>query len=233
MNLLSSLYGFAVRLEIFALAAILRFLWNTANRFRRIPETQERRRSRRLGRDALLFLGSLLLFFSGLAFLNFALFLQAYRTFAVGEPIAKVLITGQTGEQNFIARIQEFGQPLSNNNAPLEKEFSLKGDRWMLEGHIIRFQPWLSFLGFRPVYELTRIQGSYYSIDDERAKERTVYPIADPSSEEWWKWMYDSSDRIPFLDLMYGSAVSQDAKDGSRYIVTVLPSGFSLQKAGD
>lgn len=233
MNLLSSLYGFSVCLLIVALSMILFFLWFTLSRFRRHPETRERRRQRKLGRDAFLFLGSLVVFFAGLAFLNFALFLQSYRTFAIGEPIAQVTITGGENKQEFTVHVRTLGEPLSNKATPAEQEYKIKGDRWMLEGHLIRFQPWLSFLGFKPVYQLTRIQGSYYDIDEERAKERTVYSLADPNSEIWWKRMYQNSDKIPFMELIQGSAVSQDAHLGNQYTITVLPSGFSLQKVGE
>lgn len=233
MNLLSSLYGFSVCLLVIALSMILFFLWFTLSRFRRHPETRERRRQRKLGRDALLFLGSLVLFFAGLAFLNFALFLQSYRTFAVGEPIAQISVAAGDDKQTFIVKVKELGEPLSKTVSPTEKEFKIKGDRWMLEGHMIRFQHWLSFLGFKPVYQLTRIQGSYYDIDDEQAKERTVFSLVDKNSEVWWKRMYENSEKIPFMDLIHGSAVSQDAKLGNQYTITILPSGFSLQKVGE
>ncbi|MBN2328355.1 MAG: hypothetical protein JXR73_14515 [Candidatus Omnitrophica bacterium] len=230
MNLLSSLYGFAFCLEIFALALMILFVWNTANRFRRYPETRERRRRRKMGRDAFIFMSGLVLLSTGLAFLNFALFLQAYRTFTVGEPIARISISDSGDEQRFIAKVREMGEPLSQGASPMDQEFDIKGDQWLLEGHIIRFQPWLSFLGFKPVYQLTRIGGRYYFFEDEQNKERTVYPLVDHASEKWWRWMYKNEERIPFMELVHGSAVSQDAKAGSRYVVTVLPTGFSLQK---
>lgn len=233
MNLLTSLIGFSVCLLLIALAMILVFLKNVINRFRCFPETQERKRQRKLGRDAFLFLGSLILFFAGLAFFNFALFLQSYRTFAVGEPIAQVSIIASGDDQSFTVKVKELNAPLSQKTPTADREFKIKGDRWMLEGQIIRFQSWLSFLGFQPVYQLTRIQGSYYSTDDELKKERTVYSLVDKTAEEWWRRMYANAKKIPCMDLMYGSAVSQDARDESQYIITVLPSGFSLQKAGE
>jgi Na+-transporting methylmalonyl-CoA/oxaloacetate decarboxylase gamma subunit len=231
MDILTSLYGFGFCLEIFAITALILFLINSINRMRRDQETQYRKRTRKFGRDALLLLVSLILFFAGIAFINFALFIQAYRTYAIGEPIVKVTISARSSDQEFSVRINELGKPVTKDNAPMDETFRIKGDRWMLEGHIIRFQPWLSFIGLKPIYQLTRIQGSYYSIDEERNSERTVYALVDSSDEEWWKWMYQKSESIPFMDMAYGSAISQDAQKGSQYIVTVLPSGFSLQKS--
>mgnify|MGYP000918771370 CR=1 FL=1 len=138
MNLLSSLYGFAVCLEIFALAAMLRFLWNMINRFRRNPKTMERRRQQKLGRDGFLLIMTGVLFFAGMAFLNFALFIQSYRTFAVGEPIAKISVVGSPEDHSFIAKIEELGKPLRNQFSPMNHEYSIKGDRWMMEGQIGR-----------------------------------------------------------------------------------------------
>ncbi len=231
MDILTSLYGFGFCLEIFAVAALLLFLINSVNRMRRDEQTLNRKRTRKFGRDAFLFFVSLILFFAGFAFINFALFIQAYRTYAIGEPIAKVTISSRSSVQEFSVRINELGKPLTEESAPMDETFRIKGDRWMLEGHIIRFQPWLSFLGLKPIYQLTRIQGSYYSIEEERNSERTVYSLVDNSEEEWWKWLYQKADSIPFMEMAYGSAISQDAQKGSQYIVTVLPSGFSLQKS--
>lgn len=231
MNILTSIFGFAICLEIFALLGFLVFIRNSIWRVRRNPSTGERKRRKKVGRDTALFLTSLTLFFAGLAFLNFGLFLQSYRTYAIGQPIAQVLVTPGNSPDEFRVRIQELGNPLDDRKMPLREEYAIHGDRWMIEGHLIRFHPLLNLLGFKPIYQLTRIQGSFYSIEDEQSKERTVYSLVEPRDEKWWKWMYTASKSYPIIEMVHGSAVSQDAEAGSEFIVTIVPTGFTLQQA--
>ncbi|HOJ61987.1 MAG TPA: hypothetical protein PK878_17020 [bacterium] len=233
MGFLSALYSLAVALELISLALLLLFLRNCWRRVKRHPETGERLRRRKMGRDTVLGLTTLIFFFAGMTFMNLALFLQSYRTYVVGHPIASVAVERQDGDGGFYLRVKELGTPLSHTVQPFEQEYHLKGERWMLEGHLIRFHPLLSFFGFKPVYQLTRIQGSYYSIDEERTKERTVYPLVDRADEQWWRWIYKNRKSIPLLDMVSGSAVSQDAEEGSKYVVTVVPTGFTLQPAAE
>lgn len=229
MGFLSMLYSLAVALELIALALLLVFLRNCARRFKRHPETGERLRRRKAGRDTVLGLTTLIFFFAGMTFMNLALFLQSYRTYVMGEPIASVAVERLDGDGGFFLRIKELGKPLSEKIQPFEQEYHLKGERWKVEGHLIRFHSLLSFFGFKPVYQLTRVEGSYYSIDDERANERTVFSLVDRADESWWRWIYKNRESIPLLDMVSGSAVSQDAEEGSRFVVTVVPTGFTLQ----
>jgi len=233
MGMLTSLYGFAVTLEFFALGLVILFLRNCVLRVRRHPETRERRRRKKWGRDSALALWALVLFFAGLAFLNLALFLQSYRIFSIGEPVARIHIQPTEAKNSFLIQIQDLGQPVGTNAPAASKEFIVKGERWTLEGNIIRFHSALSFLGFRPVYQLTRVQGGYFSIDDERSRERTVYSLVGHADESWWRWMYKHGDSIPLVELVYGSAITQNAERGGRYLVSVLPSGFALEKEVD
>ncbi|MFB3785560.1 MAG: hypothetical protein ACE15F_04245 [bacterium] len=229
MGFLSMLYSLAVALEMVSLALLLVFLRNCVRRIKRHPETGERLRRRKAGRDTVLGLTTLIFFFAGMTFMNLALFLQSYRTYVVGEPIASVTVERLDDDGGFFVRIRELGRPLSEKVQPFEQEYHLKGDRWMVEGHLVRFHPLLNFFGFKPVYQLTRIEGSYYSIDDERTQERTVYPLVDRADEKWWRWLYKNRESIPLVDMVSGSAVSQDAEEGRRYMVTVVPTGFTLQ----
>jgi hypothetical protein len=230
MNILSSIYGLAVCLEIFALFGVAVFLRHCIMRLRIDPDTNKRRRRKKFIRDTLLLMSSTILFFAGLALLNFGLFLQSYRTFVVGNPIAQISIEPSDIDSEFIVKIRELGNPINDNEMPIDREYFIRGDQWMVQGHLIRFHPMLSFLGFKPIYQLTRIQGSYYSIEDERNNERTVYSIINPSDEKWWKWMYKAAKSYPIIEMVHGSAVSQDSSDDGTYTITIVPTGFSLQK---
>jgi len=38
--------------------------------------------------------------------------------------------------------------------------FELSGDQWMIEGYILRWKPFLRFLGAKPYYKVTRFSGA-------------------------------------------------------------------------
>lgn len=233
MDLLTSIYGFAITLELLALVLCFLFLRNSILRFRRHPVTGNRKRKGRFLRDSSFFMCGLLLFLSGLVFINFGLILQTYRAFAVGKPIAEITVHADPNDDGYIVKISELGKPL-NNETPLESEYYIRGDLWTVRGNIVRFHPTLSFLGFQPLYQLTRIQGDYYSFEqekqDERLGKRTYYSLINQSDEAWWRWMMKWGDTIPIIDMTYGSSITHNAEEGSRYIITVLPSGFTIKK---
>lgn len=228
MSLLSSLYGFAITLEVIALMLFGLFLHNSVKRVRKHPLTGLRLRQRKFIRDGFSFFSSVIICLVGIIFFNIALFIQSYRTYAVGEPIAMITVTQTTPGNSFKVQIDELGKPLSDKQNAISREFVIQGDRWILEGYIVRFESFLGFFGFKPIYQLSRIQGSYYSIEDERTKDRTIYSLIDKSSEEWWRWMHEHGDSILFVEMVNGSAASQSLKKGSRYQITVLPTGFSM-----
>ncbi|GEM_PF-3083274 len=230
MSILSCLYGFAITLLLFSLCLFTFFMRNSVYRFRRHPDTRERLRSQKLGRDAGMFFGGLFFFFAGFSSLNIAFFLQSYRTFAIGEPIARVIILPGDADDTFKVQIQELGTKVNDNSTPQRQEFFLKGDRWTLEGNIVRFNPWISFLGVEPVYQLTRLQGGYFKYDDEVTKERTVYSLINRPTENWWKVAFEHGDLLPFVNIAHGSAVTQSMKEGYRFDVSVLPSGFTVER---
>ncbi len=233
MDLLSSLYGFAMTLMLFSVCLFAFFIRNSISRFRRHPETKQRLRTSKYGKDTGMFLAGLVFFFAGIAFLNFAFFLHTYRTFAMGEPIARVIILPGEGEDTYKIQIQELGKQVADNEIPQRYEYILKGDRWTLEGNIVRFQSWLNYLGIKPVYQLTRLQGSYFSIDDEVTKERTVHALVERPAENWWKWMFKNGDSLPLVTMVYGSAVTQVMNEGNRFDVSVLPTGFTVEKTAE
>jgi hypothetical protein len=229
MGMLTSLYGFALTLESFALILTLLFLRNSVLRFRRHPETKERRRQKKWGRDSVLFFNALILFFAGLAFLNLAFFIQTYRIYSIGQPIARISIIPAKEKHHFTLQIQELGQAVSDQSSPTIREIPLTGERWTLDGNIVRFHSTLSFLGLKPVYQLTRIQGSYFSIADEKSQPRTVDSLVSAADESWWKFMYKYGQSLPVIELVYGISVTQNADKYATFLVTVLPSGFALE----
>lgn len=232
MDILTSLYGLTLICMVLALIAVAVFLRSMAQRLRWNPQTGQRLRTGGKFRDAALFLVAVVFFLGGMVFLNLGLFLQSYRIYAVGEPVALVSVYRSESDEGFTFQIEHLSQALSTD-APESQRFYLKGDTWQLQGHIVRFKPWLSFMGLEPVYQFARVQGDYLSFEEAQAKERVMYPMIDKRAENWWKWVYEHGESVPLVDMVSGSSVSKDAKDGDRFIISVLPTGFTLDRAED
>lgn len=226
-EILTKFYFVSAVLVSGAAVLFVLFAWNQFNRFRSNPETREPLRSRKKGRDTVQFLVCLVLFFAGLAVFNYSIFLQTYHIFAEGEAVAVVEIHPDGKEKAFSLTLQPLGDAaLAGVGEPLT--FILQGDKWMLEGHVIRFADPLYYLGLKPVYQLTRVQGGYFAIEEETTQPRSVQSLIPAPDERWWRWMFQASHRLPFVRLSFGSAVSQSAEEG-RYLVKILPTGLTLE----
>ena len=96
----------------------------------------------------------------------FALNLYGYKEYAQEVSVATVSFR-ESGEQSFIATVTR-----TDGSA---EDFRLKGDQWQLDARVIKWKMPFSLLGLKPGYQLDRIQGRYYALEDERSRDRTVY----------------------------------------------------------
>jgi hypothetical protein len=218
-------YIFSGILTVIAVMLMAWFVRCLVLRFRLHPETQTPLRVKKRVRDTFYAMLALIFFFAGLAVFNFSLFLQSYHIFAEGTPIAWIEV-GAEQEDTFHVYLQTIDGDAQGE----KKDYLLHGEKWLLEGNIVRFQPWLYFVGVKPVYQLSRLQGGYFSIEDEKMHSRSIYGLSDEADTPWWRTMYDFSARIPFVEITYGTAVSQSAMP-AKYQLSLLPTGFALSYA--
>ncbi len=88
------------------------------------------------------------------------------------------------------------------------EEYSLNGDRWELDGDVVKFQPWLNFFGVHWGYKISRLTSQY---DDTNA--HTIKPISLNGGDEdfynsicnktWWS--------TPAVMAVYGTAILEPA----------------------
>lgn len=146
----------------------------------------------------------------------FALNLYSYQEYGRELPVATVSFR-QSGDQAFIATVTR-----TNGDA---EDFRLSGDQWQLDARIIKWKTPFSLLGLKPGYQLDRIQGRYYALEDERSRERTVYGLhKEPVGLDIWKVAKDSWSFI--IDARYGSAAYLPMADGALFEVTATGTGL-------
>lgn len=87
------------------------------------------------------------------------------------------------------------------------QEFDIYGDQWQVDARVIRWTGIVAALGAKPGFRLERISGRYYSLEDERSKPRSVFPLNDSEPVfDVWRIMNDHGHLFPGIDANYGSA---------------------------
>lgn len=153
------------------------------------------------------------------------LFFRAYSAFTYEEPVAKIITQTLKEEQSTLVKLIHL-QP----DMPTEQNFLIKGDQWMLEGDILKWENWINFMGFHTRYRLTRIRGRYNDVNEEINKSPSIYAINNKIDESKWKYLYRYGDKLPFVNTVYGNAVFQNNDSNNQYLIYVSNSGFVVKK---
>lgn len=181
------------------------------------------RRGRLLGMAASLAVGLLLLTSAGLC-ATIAVATQGYRAFT-REEVAAVVETRPTGDQSFTALFR-----LPDGR---EKSFSLSGDQFYVDAHILKWKPLANLLGLHTAYELDRVSGRYVDVEDEQMRPRTVFPLSEDKPVN----MYALRRRFPLfrplVDAEYGSATFVLADRRATYEVRVSTTGLLIRPVED
>ncbi len=186
-------------------------------------ETHVRRAS--LQNTIILTLVSLLLIAIGLAIFCFMMALRAYHTFTKEELVAIVKCVPSKEEKTLIL---DYTEVIEDNRQPT-KQYTLKGDQWMLDGDILKWDSWVNFLGIHTCYKTTRIGGRYLDVEDEKTLLRTPYEL-NGGTDLLWKTLYRSGQSFPFVEAVYGSATYMFPDENATYGVYVTTSGYMTKR---
>ncbi|RMF59065.1 MAG: hypothetical protein D6748_07265 [Calditrichaeota bacterium] len=166
----------------------------------------------------LVLVSSILVFFIGF-------FGIAYDQLTYEQPIAKITISPADTSQMMVLELER----MTSDSTPVVYRYLLKGDMWMLEGDILKWDNWLSFLGLHTRYRLTRLRGRYVSTEEERVKEATIYSLVKKENDPVWRFLYRWGTQMPFVSTVYGNAVYQFSTEPSSYYIYVGTSGFIVR----
>jgi hypothetical protein len=158
--------------------------------------------------------------FGMLLFLGF--FLRAYRAFTYEQPVAEIIAQPLDEAKTSRIILVEF----LPDDLPITREFVIKGDQWMIEGDILKWQNWLNFLGLHTRYRLTRLRGRYLETEAEIHQPHTIHSLVDQENHPLWRYLYQYGHRLPFVSTVYGNAVFQASGEKNRYSLYVGTSGF-------
>lgn len=108
-----------------------------------------------------------------------------------------------------------------------ERLFEMTGDLWRLDARIIRWNGPLASPGGLPLYKLDRLQGRYYSLEDEQRHTRNLYLISNPDvGFKLWPAFRMLSRHSPWFETGYGSAAWLPMADGALFSLRLTASGI-------
>jgi hypothetical protein len=110
-----------------------------------------------------------------------------------------------------------------------DDSYEVAGDRWLLQGDILKFPSWVNILGLHSGYKLTRLQGQYDSISDENTQKHQAIEL-NGGDGSFFQTVYQQAWSSPFVEAAYGNAVIEPA-DGHTYNVVVNQSGLEADPA--
>jgi len=121
---------------------------------------------------------------------------------------------------------------LASSNTELP--FELHGDLWQVDARVIKWKGLLTMLGGRPGYKLDRIQGRYYTLEDERTKPRSIFALSNPDlGFDLWSALNKLSEHVHWFDAEYGSATYLPMVDGALFSINLTTSGLIARPEND
>lgn len=167
----------------------------------------------------------LLLISVAIALLFLGAFIQSYTVFTQRELADTVHCTTVPGTEDTM--VLELRTPQSPTVTQIRR-YLLRGHQWTVEGHILKWDDWLNFLGLRTMYKLTRVRGRYLQADDEMSKPATVYSLVPKEDDPGWRWLYRYGPRLPFVQAVYGNTVFTLPSEDKTFYIYVTTSGFMI-----
>jgi hypothetical protein len=218
-------------LGIFILALILLMVF-IFKRIHRILRRLRRRRVEGVGiiASTLRLLFILFLIAVSLTMLLLGAFMQSYTAFTRRELVATVRCTPVRGTLDVM--ILNLATIESPQTAFIHR-YRLRGQQWSIEGHILKWDDWLNFIGLHTMYKLTRVRGRYLRVEDEMNKPATVYSLVTDEEDPRWRWLYEYGARLPFVQAVYGNTVFTFPSENKTFGIYVTTSGFMIAEEED
>jgi hypothetical protein len=163
-------------------------------------------------------------FFGMILFLG--AFLRAYSAFTYEEPVAEILTEALDAPRTTRVWLVQY-LPSQRVNT---RQFLVRGDQWMIEGDILKWDNWLNFLGLKTRYRLTRLRGRYLDTEAEIRKKPTIYSLVKDENHPLWRYLYLYGHELPLVSTVYGNAAFQASTQNKRYFLYVGTSGFLVRE---
>ncbi len=154
-------------------------------------------------------------------------FIQSYSAFTHRKLAATVYCVPVSGTKDtMVLDLVALESPTLGRS----RQYHLRGQQWAIEGHILKWDDWLNFLGLRTMYKLTRVRGRYLRAEDEMKKPATAYSLVTNEEDPRWRWLYEYGARLPLVQAVYGNTVFTFPSKTKTFLVYVTTSGFMVEE---
>ncbi len=169
--------------------------------------------------------GSILLLFA-ISLLYLAILLQSYFGLTSEILVARVRATALANVPNYMS--VELTLYDEHGTIQEQQTVGVCGNRWLLQGDIVRFPDWMNILGLHTGYKLTRLQGQYEDPEQERTWYHTVVEL-NGGDDDFFKTIHNQGGWLhPLVEAAYGNAIILPA-DGNTYNVYVSQTGLTTR----
>jgi hypothetical protein len=152
----------------------------------------------------------------------FGFFLGTYHAFTYEKPVAEIVVESAAEPDIAKVTLTEFARPF-------KKQYLIRGDQWMVEGDILKWDNWLQLWGFDNRYRLTRLRGRHSQVEAELREKPTIYKLVERERDPLWALLYKYGYRLPFVSAVHGSAVFQSAEKNKRFLIAIGPARFTVR----
>jgi len=182
------------------------------------------RKRRILGGLGALLVGLLCLTLAGLA-AAVAIGVQGYRALT-REEVAATVRTEPLGPQHFRATVL-----LPDGRTG---QFTILGDAFYVDAHILKWKPFANLLGLHTGYELDRVGGRYNVLRDEQQRPHTVFPLGPARTVDVFAFVRRHPRVLaPLVDAEYGSGTFVGAERPASFEVRVSTTGLMIRPLAD
>ncbi len=151
--------------------------------------------------------------------LFFGFFLRTYHVFTYESPVAELVVEPFGPEEGSLVTLVEFPRQSI-------KQYVVRGDQWVLEGDIVKWDNWLYLYGLKNRYRLTRLSGRYLSTAQEAQRRRTIHALVRDEEHPLWRYLYEYGQWFPLVDTVYGNAVFQSLGVKKQFQISIGTSGL-------
>lgn len=208
-----------------AVIALVRTISVLLEPFWRLRQASARRLRPRWGKGLMRFLISLILMFFSLSLLLAGTTLRTYTAFT-RQDLAGTLecLEWNPEERIIIVRFKAAAQGRTSE----DQTYSLYGDHWEINAHILKWHPKANLIGLHTAYRLNQIKGIYQSAEDESRLRHRACALTPGKDWIWWA-LSRYGEALPLVEAVYGNAVSKLARGGEQFEIFVTTSGLSAR----
>jgi hypothetical protein len=167
-----------------------------------------------------------IVFWFGVSLIAISALTQSYYRFTDQKFIAEVMCE-PTSFQNYTMRFTITMR--DGKQSGITQTFYLKGERWFIEGDILKWQPWVNFAGLNTMYRLSTIGSDYMKTEDRLTKDRSIENLESDLPPHLWQWLHKYGHLLNVIQGVYYDNISTPPEKNRKFKIFVTTSGFSME----